>query len=171
MPAERPKASGLSTFADPASGRFWPARTQSAYGRAVAFRGADGGAYGGGTGADPTAQRYFLSPHDGAQGRWLNAGIDLYADFGDVVVAAEQGVIASFEQDHGVDDRQAQALIQVKGQPCGLRDPIDRTPWRRGEEAFLPRRHGRRRHRLHARRTRPTPRQSAPMAPAVSGCW
>jgi murein DD-endopeptidase MepM/ murein hydrolase activator NlpD len=97
VPAERPRANFPSNFADAGSGRFWPVRTHSSYGRAVAFIGEDGNRYGGGPSGDPASQRNFLAAHDGKDGRWLNAGVDLYADFGDFVVAPEQGVIARFD--------------------------------------------------------------------------
>jgi murein DD-endopeptidase MepM/ murein hydrolase activator NlpD len=97
-PAERPRANAPSRPADPVSGRFWPVRTHSVYGRAVAYVGEEGGLFGGGPAADPTAQRNFLAPRETAQGDWLNAGVDLYADFGDTVVASEQGVISTFDQ-------------------------------------------------------------------------
>jgi murein DD-endopeptidase MepM/ murein hydrolase activator NlpD len=92
-----PRSNSPANFADPGSGRFWPVRTQSTYGRAVAYMGEDGKGYGGGAGADPTAQRHFLAPQQATDGSWLNAGVDLYADFGDPVVAPEEGVIARFD--------------------------------------------------------------------------
>jgi murein DD-endopeptidase MepM/ murein hydrolase activator NlpD len=93
----RPRSNPPAKFADAGSGRFWPVRTQSRYGRAVAYVGEDGHGYGEGAGADATARRNFLAPHDSKDGKWLNAGVDLYADFGDIVVAPEQGVIARFD--------------------------------------------------------------------------
>ena len=71
-------------------------RTQSAYGRAVAYVGEDKFGYGGGTSNDRTAQRHFLAPRATDKDQWFNGGVDLYADFGDTVVATEQGVIANF---------------------------------------------------------------------------
>jgi murein DD-endopeptidase MepM/ murein hydrolase activator NlpD len=96
-PGARPRSNPPAKFADAGSGRFWPVRTQSSYGRAVAYVGEDGRGYGGGAGVDATARRNFLAPHDSKDGQWLNAGVDLYADFGDIVVAPEQGVVARFD--------------------------------------------------------------------------
>jgi len=95
-PDARPRASG-ARFADPISGRFWPVRTHSSYGRAVAFIDEDGHGHGGGTSSDPTAQRHFLAERTVDGEHWRNGGVDLYADFGDTVVAAEEGTILRFE--------------------------------------------------------------------------
>jgi murein DD-endopeptidase MepM/ murein hydrolase activator NlpD len=97
LPEARPRSNPPSTFADPGSGRFWPVRTQSLYGRAVAFIGEDRAGYGGGAATDRTAQRHFLAPRATDTEHWFNGGVDLYADFGDMVVATEQGVIANFD--------------------------------------------------------------------------
>ena len=96
-PPARPRTNAPAGFADPISGRFWPVRTRSSYGRAVAFIGEDGKSYGGGPASDPTGQRHFFAPRQNDDDRWYNGGVDLYADFGDAVVAAEEGTIALFE--------------------------------------------------------------------------
>jgi murein DD-endopeptidase MepM/ murein hydrolase activator NlpD len=96
-PAARPRSNPPARFADPISGRFWPVRTRSSYGRAVAFIGEDGHGYGGGPASDPTAQRHFLATRQVDDERWYNGGVDLYADFGDTVVATEEGTIIRFE--------------------------------------------------------------------------
>jgi len=72
-------------------------RTRSSYGRAVAFIGDDGHGYGGGPASDPTGQRHFLAERRLDGERWYNGAVDLYADFGDTVVAAEEGTILRFE--------------------------------------------------------------------------
>jgi len=99
-PAASPRSNPPASFADPVSGRFWPVRTRSSYGRAVAFLGDDGRGYGGGPKSDPTSQRHFLAELRAGEERWCNGGVDLYADFGDAVVAAEEGTIARFEPLH-----------------------------------------------------------------------
>ena len=96
-PAARPRTNAPARFADPISGRFWPVRTRSSYGRAVAFVGDDGHGYGAGPASDPTGQRHFLAERRFDRERWYNGGVDLYADFGDTVVAAEEGTIVRFE--------------------------------------------------------------------------
>jgi len=96
-PPARPRANAPARFADPTSGRFWPVRTRSLYGRAVAFIGEDGHGYGGGPASDPTSQRHFFAPRQVGDERWYNGGVDLYADFGDTVVATEEGTIIRFE--------------------------------------------------------------------------
>ena len=96
-PSARPRSNPPARFADPISGRFWPVRTRSSYGRAVAYVGEDGRGYGGGPSSDPTAQRHFLAPRQVGNERWYNGGVDLYADFGDTVVATEEGTIIRFE--------------------------------------------------------------------------
>jgi murein DD-endopeptidase MepM/ murein hydrolase activator NlpD len=96
-PAASPRSNAPATFADPVSGRFWPVRTRSSYGRAVAFVGEDGQGHGGGPSSDPTSQRHFLAERRVGGDRWCNGGVDLYGDFGDAVVAAEEGTIARFE--------------------------------------------------------------------------
>ncbi len=96
-PSAGPRANPPAGFADPISGRFWPVRTRSSYGRAVAFIGEDGRGYGGGPASDPTAQRHFLAIRQVGDERWYNGGVDLYADFGDTVVATEEGTIIRFE--------------------------------------------------------------------------
>ena len=88
---------------------------------------------------------------------------------------------AGRSRDDVVDGRQEQSRIKVKGQACGLRNPIDRERWGRGEETYIPRRHsragsgvgcrrplrrhGRMRHRLRDRRALHTPRHSAHAIP------
>src|SRR6267378_2712933 len=96
-PEARPRSNAPARFADPISGRFWPVRTRSSYGRAVAFIGEDGHGYGAGPAADPTGQRHFFAERKAHGDRWYNGGVDLYGDFGDTVVAAEEGTIVRFE--------------------------------------------------------------------------
>src|SRR5216683_2560283 len=93
----RPKANLPLQFVDPSTGRFWPVRTRSSYGRAVAFIGEDGHGYGGGPASDATGQRHFLADRRVDDERWYNGGVDLYGDFGETVVASEEGTILRFE--------------------------------------------------------------------------
>ncbi len=93
----RPKANLPLQFADPSTGRFWPVRTRSSYGRAVAFIGENGHGYGGGPASDATGQRHFLADRRVDDERWYNGGVDLYGDFGETVVASEEGTILRFE--------------------------------------------------------------------------
>src|SRR2546423_3202067 len=59
--------------------------------------GGGGRGCGAGPASDPAGQRHFRAerPLDGD--RWYNGGVDLYGDFGDIVVAAEEGTIVRFE--------------------------------------------------------------------------
>jgi murein DD-endopeptidase MepM/ murein hydrolase activator NlpD len=72
-------------------------RTKSAYGRAVSFIGEDGQEHGAGKAPHPAAHREFLARHEGDGGDWYNSGVELYADYGDPVVASEPAVIVGFE--------------------------------------------------------------------------
>ncbi|HKC59871.1 MAG TPA: M23 family metallopeptidase [Myxococcales bacterium] len=92
-----PHLTGDAEFADPGSGRFWPVRTQNQFGRTVCFL--DAGSPVGVPGPDgPTTQeRHFLAARAGANGARYHAGIDLFGDFHDLVVATESATILSFE--------------------------------------------------------------------------
>src|SRR5207237_10655141 len=57
----------------------------------------DGNGYGAGPASDPTGQRHFRAERHLDGDRWYNGGVDLYGDFGDTVVAAEEGTIVRFE--------------------------------------------------------------------------
>jgi murein DD-endopeptidase MepM/ murein hydrolase activator NlpD len=72
-------------------------RTNSFSGRAVSFIGDDGQEYGAANAPHRAAHREFLARHEGDQGDWYNSGVELYADYGDPVVACESGTVVAFE--------------------------------------------------------------------------
>ncbi len=94
-PAVDPKATGSALFAE-ASGLYWPVRNpKNHYGRAVCFKGADGKGYGTESGS---RKREFLAPRP-AQAEnptRYHAGIDVFGDFHDVIVACEAGTVVNF---------------------------------------------------------------------------
>jgi hypothetical protein len=95
-PGVDPKATGLAVFGDPGSGLYWPIRATKVHeGRAVSYIGSDNKSYGA-----PTAHgRQFLAdrPANAKKPDRFHAGIDLYADFHDIIVACEAGVVIQCE--------------------------------------------------------------------------
>ncbi|MCA1829289.1 MAG: M23 family metallopeptidase [Myxococcales bacterium] len=92
-PGIDPKATGAALFA-PATGLYWPVRNpKNHYGRAVCFIGSDGKGYGVGKSA---GGRNFLAgrPADGNPDRF-HAGIDVFGDHHDVIVACEAGTVVN----------------------------------------------------------------------------
>lgn len=81
-----PISTGLAVFADPADAIFWPIRTKTSFGRKVSYIGEGGQDFGNGS-------RHFLANR--SSGR-AHVGIDLYGDYGDVVVAIEPGTIKNW---------------------------------------------------------------------------
>jgi murein DD-endopeptidase MepM/ murein hydrolase activator NlpD len=101
----RPVSTEPAVFADPVSAMFWPVRTKNQHGRAVCFIGEDGQQYGVATKKGFTAQgRNFLANRSGEKGKRYHAGIDIFGDYNDLVVAIESGVVLNFAFFyHGVD--------------------------------------------------------------------
>ena len=92
-PGVDPRATGLAVFADAASGLYWPVRSTKVHGgRAVSYIGSDGKGYGAGQGA---GGRNFLAdrPAGDPSPNRFHVGIDLFADFHDIIVACEAGTI------------------------------------------------------------------------------
>jgi len=94
-PAVDPVSTGAALFA-PASGLYWPVRNpKSHYGRAVCFKGTDGKGYGTSSGSH---KREFLAgrPATAKDPDRYHAGIDVYGDYHDVIVACEAGTVVNF---------------------------------------------------------------------------
>lgn len=93
-PEAEPRATPGAEFADPASAIFWPVRnTRNHMGRAVCFVGTDNkghGLQGGGA-----CGRNFLAdrPAGSATPDRFHAGIDVFADYHDLIVACEAGTV------------------------------------------------------------------------------
>ena len=91
-PGVDPKPNGTALFAPP-SGLYWPVRNpKSAYGRAVSYLGADNKGYGFGKG---TSDRHFLAGRPAGGNDRFHAGIDVYGDHHDIIVACEAGIIVN----------------------------------------------------------------------------
>jgi murein DD-endopeptidase MepM/ murein hydrolase activator NlpD len=94
-PAADPASTGAALFA-PASGLYWPVRNpKSHYGRAVCFKGSDGKGYGTSSGSH---KREFLAgrPATAKDPDRYHAGIDVFGDYHDVIVACEAGTVVNF---------------------------------------------------------------------------
>lgn len=91
-PGVDPKPNGTALFAPP-SGLYWPVRNpKSSYGRAVSYLGADNKGYGFGKG---TSDRHFLAGRPAGGNDRFHAGIDVYGDHHDVIVACEAGTVVN----------------------------------------------------------------------------
>ena len=93
-PAVDPVSTGAALFA-PATGLYWPVRNpKNHHGRAVCFKGADGKGYGAGK---SSAERHFLAgrPAGSSKPDRYHAGIDVYGDFRDIIVACEAGTVVN----------------------------------------------------------------------------
>lgn len=104
-----PKSTGAALFA-PATGLYWPVRNpKSHYGRAVSYIGSDNKGYGAGKGA---GGRNFLAgrPADGNPDRF-HAGIDVYGDHHDVIVACEAGEVVNMYPFYPTPDALVWCLI------------------------------------------------------------
>jgi len=89
-----PRATGAALFA-PATGFYWPVRNpKSHYGRAVCFKGADGKGYGTSSGSH---MREFLAPRPATakDPDRYHAGIDIFGDYHDIIVACEAGTVVN----------------------------------------------------------------------------
>jgi murein DD-endopeptidase MepM/ murein hydrolase activator NlpD len=98
LPGAAPKPTGLAAFADPGSGLYWPVRAPKGhFGRAVCYIGADGKGYGpkgsGSCGRNFLANRPAGDPNPNR----FHVGIDLFADFHDIIVACESGTIIQWK--------------------------------------------------------------------------
>ena len=94
-PSADPVSTGAALFAPP-TGLYWPVRNpKSSYGRAVCFKGADGKGYGTSSGS---RKREFLAPRPATSSTpdRYHAGIDVFGDFHDVIVACEAGEVVNF---------------------------------------------------------------------------
>ena len=93
-PGVDPKATGAAVFASPASALYWPVRSPKIHeGRAVSYLGTDGkghGAY-----KNSAGGRNFLAdrPAGDPNPNRFHVGIDLFANFHDIIVACEAGTI------------------------------------------------------------------------------
>ena len=91
-PGVEPKPNGNAIFAPP-SGLFFPVRNpKSSYGRAVSYLGSDNKGYGFGKG---TSDRHFLAGRPAGGNERFHAGIDIYGDHHDIIVACEAGVVVN----------------------------------------------------------------------------
>ena len=91
-PGVDPKPNGTAIFAPP-SGLYWPVRNpKSSYGRAVSYMGADNKGYGFGKG---TSDRHFLAGRPAGGKERFHAGIDVYGDYHDIIVACEAGTVVN----------------------------------------------------------------------------
>lgn len=93
-PAVDPRATGAAVFA-PATGLYWPVRNpKNHHGRAVCFKGSDGKGYGAGKTA---GGRDFLAarPANAKDPDRFHAGIDVYGDYHDIIVACEAGTVVN----------------------------------------------------------------------------
>ena len=91
-PGVDPKPNGTAIFAPP-SGLYWPVRNpKNHYGRAVSYLGADNKGYGFGKG---TSDRHFLAGRPAGGHDRFHAGIDIYGDHHDIIVACEAGTVVN----------------------------------------------------------------------------
>ena len=91
-PGVDPKPNNLAIFAPP-SGLYWPVRNpKSHYGRAVSYVGVDNHGYGAGKGS---SGRHFLADRPAGGHERFHAGIDVYGDHHDIIVACEAGVVVN----------------------------------------------------------------------------
>ena len=93
-PGADPRATGAAIFA-PATGLYWPVRNpKNHHGRAVCFKGSDGKGYGTDSGS---RKREFLAPRpaNAENPTRYHAGIDLFGDFHDIIVACEAGTVVN----------------------------------------------------------------------------
>jgi len=89
-----PVSTGAALFA-PATGFYWPVRNpKSFYARAVCFKGTDGKGYGTKSGSH---KREFLAgrPATAKDPDRYHAGIDVFGDYHDIIVACEAGTVVN----------------------------------------------------------------------------
>jgi murein DD-endopeptidase MepM/ murein hydrolase activator NlpD len=98
-----PASTGAALFA-PATGLYWPVRNPKGYyGRAVCFKGTDGKGYGTKSGSH---MREFLAgrPATAKDPDRYHAGIDVFGDYHDTIVACEAGTVVNlypfYPKDH-----------------------------------------------------------------------
>ena len=100
-PGIAPRSTDPAGFADPITGIFWPVRTRHDAGRIVSYVDENKQGHGYGSKRLPTRHRDFLAPRD--DGKRYHVAVDLFANYGDVVVAIEDGTIIDWDYFyHGV---------------------------------------------------------------------